>query len=196
MSQTSHLTSPQIAALNNVGSAGSNPGQSDQQNAGAGAPYRVKSNDAYVTPLAADAEGSTYQMVRVPTTAFIKSVKGSSQAQGAGEFAISVYYSNSTVDGSPQADATNPPTVVPTTGAAFFAPGSTSFANAVAKTDYTFANAANSGSYNQSLTNTPLWEALGLASDPGGFFDICYVCSGAAVTTGGGYMWLGVDWAE
>ena len=186
MSQTSALKSLQITALDTYQPVG------DLQNSGEGAPYRLKSNDAYITPLNGDATGSTYRMVRVPSTAVIKSVQGSSQAQAAGSMAISVYYSDSTIDGTAPA---NQGVIVPTTGSQFFS-GAQSFASAVGLTDYTFSNAATSGAYNQSLANTPLWKALGLTTDPGGFFDIVYVCTTTAVTTGGGYMYLRVQYAE
>ena len=72
--------------------------------------------EGYVIPLAADATGSTYQLVRVDSDSILKSVDFRSEAQGAGKFDLSVYYSDSTIDGTAVA---NQGLVVPSTGASF-----------------------------------------------------------------------------
>lgn len=177
MAQTSHLKSAQIAALDTTQPGG------DIASTGYGAPGMLKSVSGTVTTVSADNTTSTYQMVRVPTNASVKRILFSAQAMSAGKFQISVYYSSSTIDGTPAIDATNPPTIVASTGAAFFS-GDIDCTSAVTQTDYTFANAANSGSYSQTMINKRLWDALGLATDPGGFFDIVMVCHTTAVTTG------------
>ena len=187
MSQVSHLKSAQITALDTV-----TPSLADVQNAGAGAPSRCVTITGYVTPVAADSVNTTYQFVRVPSTAIIKYVGVSSQAQAAGAIDIGVYYSDSTIDGTA---AANQGLVVPTTGKTFFA-SQQSLATALNQTDVTFSNQATSGANNPSLINTRLWQALGLATDPGGFFDIVGTVDNTAITTGGGFTGLQVDYAE
>ena len=186
MSQTSKLKSAQITALDTYQPGG------DLQSAGYGASGRFVSISGTVTPLNADAANTTYQMVRVPTNASIKQVLLSSQAQAAGAVDIGVYYSDSKIDGTA---AANQGVVVPTTGKTFFA-SQISLASAVAQTDETFQNAATGGAYNQSLVNKRLWDALGLTSDPGGFFDIVLTVDTTAVTTGGGFVSLTVNYIE
>ena len=108
MTQTSHLKSAQITALDTF-----TPSLADIQNAGYGAPCRLQTVSGFATPIAGDAAGSTYQMVRVPTNCVVKHVWLASAAQGAGAVDIGVYYSDSTIDGTA---AANQGLVVPTTG--------------------------------------------------------------------------------
>ena len=185
MSQTSHLKSAQLTALDAIP-------YGDTLSAGLGAPARTVVVCGTATPVAADAAGSTYQLVRVPSFASIKYVGFTSQAQGAGAISLSVYYSSATDDGTAPA---NQGLVVPTTGATFFA-SQINCASAVSQTDETFQNQATSGANNPSLINKRLWDALGLASDPGGFFDIVAVVDTTAITTGGGKISLNVEYAE
>lgn len=183
---TSHLKSSQITALDTYQPGG------DLQSAGYGAQGRQVSVSGFVAPVASDAAGSTYQMVRVPTNCSMKQILLSSQAQGAGAVDIGVYYSDSKIDGTP---AALQGLVVPTTGKTFFA-SQVSLASALAQTDETFQNAANAGSYAQNLINKRLWDALGLTADPGGFFDIVLTVDTTAVTTGGGYVSLTASYIE
>ena len=186
MAQTSHLKSAQLTALDTV-----TPALADVQNAGNGAPARTVTVSGSSATVSADNTGSTYQLVRVPSNAVIKYIGFSAQAMSAGKLSISVYYSSSTIDGTAPA---NQGLIVPTTGAAFFALD-IDCSSAVAQTDETFQNAATAGSYNQSLINKRLWDALALASDPGGFFDIVAVCHTTAITTGAPIS-LQVEFAE
>lgn len=185
MTQTSHLKSAQITALDTF-----TPSLADVQNSGYGAPCRLQSVSGTITPVAGDAAGSTYQMVRVPTTACIKHVWLASAAQGAGAVDIGVYYSDSTIDGTP---AANQGAVVGTNGKTFFA-SQISLASAVQQTDEIFQNIATSTAYQPNQINTPLWSALGLSSNPGGFFDIVLTVDTTAITTGGGFVSLQVDY--
>ena len=187
MAQTSHLKSAQLTALDTV-----TPSLADVQNAGNGAPARTVTVSGSSATVSADNTASTYQLVRVPSNAVIKYVGFSAQAMSAGKLSISVYYSSSTIDGTAPA---NQGLIVPTTGAAFFALD-IDCSSAVAQTDETFQNAATAGAYNQSFINKRLWDALALASDPGGFFDIVGTVDTAAITTGGGFTGLQVVYAE
>lgn len=182
----SKLKTAQITALDTYQPGG------DVLSAGLGAPARTTTVSGSVTAVAADSVLTTYQMVRVPSAAVIKYVGLSSQAQGAGAVQVGVYYSSSKIDGTAVA---NQGLVVPTTGLRFFM-NDQSLATALVQTDLTFGDAANAGSYDQSMINKRLWDALGLATDPGGFFDIVLTVHTTAVTTGTGKISLQVEYAE
>jgi len=181
MSQTSHLKSAPITNLDATPFI--------QNTAGVGAVGEYNEISATITPLAADATGSTYQMVRVPSNAIVKSVRFASQAQGAGTFDISAYYSDSTSDGTA---AANQGVVVPTTGATFFADAIVC-ASAVALFEALGYGGASAG-WDPSMINSKLWAALGLTADPGGYFDIVAVCTDTAVTTGTGKVCVSVGY--
>lgn len=159
---------------------------------GEGAPGYSRRVEGFVTVSASMAAGSTYRLVRVPSNAKIKSVNFHSEAQGAGKFQLSAYYSDSTVDGTQVA---NQGVVVPTTGAAFFS-DDIDCASAVAMANKTFANDTTSGAYNMSAWNKQFWDALGLTADPGGFIDIVAVVHTTAVTTGTGRLGVSVDYVD
>lgn len=180
MTQTSHLKSAGITNLDTI--------PPFTPSVGAGASGFLRQVDGFSVPLAADATGSTYQLVRVPSFAIIKAVVFESEAQGAGKFSLSVYYSDSTVDGTPVA---NQGLIVGGSpgGVAFFA-ADIDCASAVLPTNETNQNSV----YTLNLRDQPLWQALGLAADPGGFFDIVAVCHTTAVTTGTGRLGIKVDY--
>lgn len=153
--------------------------------AGEGGPGYLWNTNDFVIPSAASTAASTYRMCRVPSNAIIKAVWFESQAQGAGTFDISVYYTDSPYEGQAPGGSG---VVVPTTGSQFFA-------NAIAVT----AAVASTNEINQSgnnppnLRNTELWSALGLTTDPGGFFDIVVVTN-VALTTGTGQVGVRVEY--
>lgn len=153
---------------------------------GEGAAGTLRSIGAYLTVSASMAAGSTYQLVRLPTNAKVKNVWFESEAQGAGKFNLSVYYSDSTIDGT---QVSKQGIIVPTTGDQFFA-SDIDCASAVAKTNVT----NESGNYTVGLRNKALWDALALTSDPGGFFDIVAVVHTTAVTTGTGKIYCEVEY--
>lgn len=187
MTQTSHLKSASIVNLDAQPILPNTTGE--------GAPAIVRNITDFVTTVAGDLVGTTYQLVRVPTNAVIKRVAASWAASGGGKVQLSVYYSDSTnLDGTASANVSSPPTIVPTTGAAFFA-NDIDTTSAAGWTDETFQNAANSGSYTQSMINQHLWQALGLATDPGGFFDIVAVVHTTGVTNAF-LLALSVDFAD
>ena len=149
---------------------------------GEGGPGFLRHIAGTATPSAAASVGSTYQMVRLASNSKVKSVVFESAAQGSGAMSLSVYYSDSTQDGT---SVGNQGVIVPTTGAAFFA-SQINCASAVTRASYT----NQSGNYTADKRNKPLWAALGLSSDPGGYFDIVAVVDTTAVTTGTGLMGL------
>ena len=134
--------------------------------------------NGHLTVSASMAAGSTYKLVRVPSNAVVKQVLFESEAQGAGKFNLSVYYSDSTTDGT---QPSKQGVIVPTTGDQFFA-SDIDCASAVTLGDKT----NESGNYTLDKRNKELWDALGLTSDPGGYFDIVAVVHTTDVTTGTG----------
>lgn len=143
----------------------------------------------YVTVSAAANAGSTYRLVRLPSNAKVRAVTFASEAQGAGKFQLSAYYSDSTIDGT---QVSLQGIVVPTTGAGFFA-DDIDCAAAVGPTDKRL-NTTSAG-YTIGKWNLPLWSALGLASDPGGFIDVVAVVHTTAITTGTGKIAVEIEYA-
>ena len=156
--------------------------------AGAGAPGIMREIDGFVTISAAASVASTYRMCRIPTNAKVKSVTLESEAQGAGKINLSVYYSDSTTDGTA---AANVGVIVPTTGDQFFA-SDVDLASLVTPTNVT----NESTNYSLDKRQKALWDALGLATDPGGFFDVVAVVHTTAVTTGTGKMGVRVSFID
>lgn len=181
---TSHLKSP---AITNLDATPVVP-----QSTGEGSPGYLREVSGFVTAVAADAAGSTYQLVRVPTNAKVKALNLWNEAQGAGKVQIGLYYSDSTVDGTPPA---NQGLVVPTNGVDFFA-SDVDLTSDVNGVDELFQNKATSGRNNLSLINTPLWSAVGLTSDPGGYFDIVATVHTTAITTGTGRIGVTAKYVE
>lgn len=179
---TSHLKSTPITNLDATPVVISTTGE--------GASGYLRTVEGFAIPLAADAAGSTYQLVRVPSRAVLKDAVFRSEAQGAGKVQLSVYYSDSTVDGTA---AANQGLVVPSTGAGFVS-DDIDCASAVAATDKLGGGTAPG--WNLSMHNKQLWDALGLTADPGGFFDIVAVVHTTAVTTGTGRLGVSVGYVE
>lgn len=149
--------------------------------AGAGAKGYLDEVTGSLVPVAADFVDSTYRFVRVPTNAKVKKVRITSQAQGAGKVDVGVYY------------PTTGPTAVADLAANaidqdFFATA-VDLASAVQPTDIT----NESGTYTADKWNQPLWQAVGLAADPGGYFDIVGTVVTTAITTGTGIAGLSVE---
>lgn len=155
--------------------------------AGEGGGSKLVSLDAFVAISAAASTASLYRMLRVASTVKVKTLILEATALTAGKFNASVYYSDSTVDGTA---AANQGLIVPTTGDQFFA-SDVDLSSAVGPTDIT----NESGNYVLTARQKPFWSALGLTSDPGGFFDICLVCHTTAVTSAGSAL-LRVSFAE
>lgn len=157
-----------------------------QSTTGEGAAGFMKTIDGYVVVPASDTTASTYQLVRVPTNAKVKSVRFESEAQGAGKVDLGVYYSTSTIDGTA---AANQGLVVPGVGINLFATD-IDCASAVAPTQ----EINQSGNYTLDLRDSPLWKAAGLTTDPGGMFDVVATVHTTAMTTGTGRLGVQVDY--
>lgn len=156
-----------------------------QNTSGDGAPGVVHSVSGSSVASASANAGSTYRLVRLPTYARVKHVFFESEAQGAGAFNISAYYSDATNDGTPVA---NQGVIVPTTGDQFWA-SDINCAAIVQSTDVINENATNP----VTNRNKQLWDALGLTSDPGGFIDVVAVVHTTAITTGTGKFGVTVE---
>lgn len=174
---TSHLKTAAITNLDATPPTASSSGE--------GAPGRLVHADGYVTAVAADAAGSTYQLARVPTNAKVKAVILESEAQGAGKVQVGLYYSSSPSDGTPPA---NQGTVV--SGCVNLFAQDVDLTSAYGPTNVTNQN----GAFTLDKRLQPLWQAAGLSSDPGGFFDIVATVHTTAITTGTGKVGARVEY--
>lgn len=114
---------------------------------------------ATVENTAADSVGSTYRMVRVPSNARIHRVIYAADAAGAtGQVDVGVY--QTAENGGAVVDADH------------FASALDPGGGAIAPTDVTH----ESGVYNIAECTQPLWQALGLTSDPKRDYDIALTC--------------------
>jgi hypothetical protein len=156
--------------------------------AGEGAQASLLTITDKVTVASGDNTSSTYSMVRIPTSAHVKSVKlYSFTIASAGAADFNVRFSDSTTDGTPTALQSTIPQISSANNKLFGA--AQSILASGSPYDLTYANATN---FPPGSENQPLWQVLGYSTDPGGLFDIvAYVTTG--VTTGGTMM-LKVDY--
>lgn len=151
---------------------------------GGTAPLKVVSSGSVVA-LAADSIDTTYQFCRVPSNAKVQAIFFESAAQAAGAMDIGVYYATDGIGGKP------------TTLLAANAIDQDFFASAVSVA----ALSQPTNVVNESGINTPakrvqpLWQAVGLTSDPGGNFDIVGTVT-TAITTGTGSMGMTVMYTD
>jgi hypothetical protein len=151
---------------------------------GGTAPLKVVSSGSVVA-IAADSIDTTYQFCRVPSNAKVQAIFFESQAQAAGAMDIGVYYATDGIGGRPTALL------------AAAAIDQDFFASAVSVA----ALSQPTNVVNESGVNTPakrvqpLWQAVGLTSDPGGNFDIVGTVT-TAITTGTGQMGMTVMYTD
>lgn len=148
-------------------------------------PAHLKFVDDYVTIPASSSDNSVLRVVRIPTTAKVKRVTIESEAQGAGHVNVGLYYSSSTQD-SPGADDLAGAVI----DEDFFA-SEVDLAAAVVPTDIT----SEGGFYTLDERGMPIWQAVGLSADPGGYFDVALTVTATAITTGTGKTGLRVEFA-
>lgn len=153
-----------------------------QNTAGEGGPAHLNQVDGYLTVPAAASVGSTLRFARVPSNSKIKTLTFEGEAQGAGKIDIGVFYPSSVA---------HPDLVANAIDADYFATA-LDLAAAVTPTDVT----NESGTYTVDKRTLPLWQAVGLASDPGGYFDIAGSVITTAVTTGTGKAYLRVTFVN
>ena len=154
--------------------------------AGEGGPAHLLSiSSGTVTGVASSSIDATYQFVRVPSNAKIKQVLFDSEAQTVGTIDIGLYYATDGEGGKPTALlAAN------TINRTLFA-GAVSVAALSAQTDIT----KQSATFTPLKRNQPLWQAAGIASDPGGYFDIVGTLA-TTITTGTGKMGMTVNYTD
>lgn len=157
-----------------------------QNTVGQGAGGNLKEINGSAVAVASSSADSTYQLVRVPSTAKIKDILFESAAQGAGKFDLGVYY------------ATDGLGKKPTSLLAANAIDQDLFATEIdCASAVAITNVTNeSGTYTIDKRNQPLWQAAGLSSDPGGNFDIVATVKTTAVTTGTGRFGISVRYVE
>lgn len=152
---------------------------------GAGAPGYANIVDGYATALLNSSADATYRLVRVPSDAKVKSIIFQSEAQGAGKFDLGLYYP-----------------ITGRTGVADLAANALDqdffalvidCASAVVPTEV--VNYGGS-TYTLDKRSMPLWQAAGLTSDPGGFFDVVATVKTTAVTTGTGKFGVRVSFVN
>jgi hypothetical protein len=152
--------------------------------AGEGGPAKLNWSEGSVTVTAAATIDSTFQMIRVPSTAKIKKLWFESAAQAAGQVDIGVYYATDGLGGRPLTLLASQ-----AIDQDFFASG-VIVTGAVTITEVT----NESTTYTADKRVQPLWQAAGLTVDPGGNLDIVATVVTANVTTGAGLMALQATW--
>lgn len=137
----------------------------------------LKAAEGYVQTFGlADAAGSTYRMLSIPSNARVESVKIQSDALGTGcTLDVGVWW----------------PTFIPVGAGLAASVASTSINTALFAAAIAASNTnASTDITNQSTTNTivnqelPLWQAAGLASDPGIDLDIVVYVHAAVAKQG------------
>jgi len=154
--------------------------------AGEGGMGRLLAIEGYATGVASGTADSTYQLVRVPSNCKIKTIVFESAAQTAGKFDIGAYYATDGASGKAVALL-----AAAAISQAFFA-AIIDCASAVARTDIT----NQAGLYTADKRVMPLWQALGLSSDPGGNIDIVATIKTTDITTGTGRFGISVTFVE
>lgn len=149
-----------------------------QNTSGKGAPGRLRMSDDYVTTTSGVTVGSTYRMVRLPTTARVKRITWEAAAMTQGSFDVGVYYSIG-----------NAASVLGAVVDADFFASATAAASAVpAGTEIT----NESGTYTLDKRGMPLWQAVGASADPGGNYDIVFTSTNTI--TAGALLGVRVEW--
>jgi hypothetical protein len=155
-----------------------------QNTAGEGGPAPLKTATATAVGVASSSINATYQFVRVPSNAKIKEIMFESATQAVGAGDIGLYYATDGVGGKP------------TSLLAANAIDQDFFASAISLAPAAYGTVMNeSGTYTVDKRNQPLWQAVGLSSDPGGNFDIVLTLT-TAITTGTGLMGMTVSYTD
>jgi hypothetical protein len=157
-----------------------------QNTAGEGGPAPLKTIDGFAVVIASGSVGATYQLVRVPSNCKVKAVVFESEAQGAGKFNLGVYYATNGEGGQPTSLL-----VAAAINANLFATDIDT-TSAISPTN----EVNQSGNYTLDKRTQPLWQAAGLSTDPGGYFDIVATVHTTAVTTGTGRIGLKVEYTD
>lgn len=156
--------------------------------AGQGASGLLVQADGYITVGAADSSASIYKLVRVPSNAIVKRL----ELENHGTITtltgdVGAYYSDEAYDQTGSSIANS--------GAVIDVDF---FGSAVAKgTVDVPQNVTNeSGTYDVSKRGQPLWQAIGLTTDPGGNFDLALTLTAGASITGTVTVALAAEWTQ
>jgi hypothetical protein len=154
--------------------------------AGEGAGATLKCVTGIATGVASSSIDATYQFVRVPSNAKIKRIQFQTQTQTAGAGDVGVYYATDGIGGRPTSLL-----VANAIDRDFFAAA----ASLTTTTAQDLTENPIAAAYTPALRNQPLWQAVGLTSDPGGNFDIVLSLT-TAITTGTGIMVMDVYYTD
>jgi hypothetical protein len=154
------------ASITTLDGAPQNATSPTQLTEGLGAAGRLIDHSDYVVMTAGGlaSTSSTYKLLRLPTQCILKLARlftksGLDSSTGLA-VDLGAYYSDSTIDGTP---ASLQGTLISATcfmsNVAFGQSGAGSEVNALSNLD-------------ANLRNAPLWQQVGLSSDPGGYIDI------------------------
>lgn len=152
---------------------------------GAGGRFQEKDDTVNVTLVGLTSTASTYKMVRLPTNVKLKKIKGrcniALDTSTGLALDVGAYYSDSTTDGTPQANQGTAISVNCFAAATTVMQSSAGVASDV--------QLINNSKFTPDLQKEPLWQAVGLSTDPGGYIDIVVAVhtaatSGAASTFG------------
>lgn len=147
-----------------------------------GAPGRlVTATDVMPAMTTGDTAGGILRVIRIPSNCYVKAVYwANAGATTTVDCDVGLYYSNN-ADGTTPAHVAAADTAI---SAALFASAVDMHAASTAWADVTF----EAGTYTPAKSCQPIWQAAGLSSDPGGFFDVCFTntstTSGAPVLAG------------
>lgn len=144
--------------------------------AGRGAGFRDKEIDGFAVVVNGDSIASKYILARIPSNVYVKELMLWTTAITACATDIGIYKASGAADVPPGQ------VVGEVIDADFFAAAQSlatvlNGAQAMTQTVYTLLN-----------RQKPLWEALGLTSDPGGKFDIVLTLTAAAASNGTVYL--------
>jgi hypothetical protein len=153
--------------------------------AGEGGPAPLKSIEGSAVGVASSSVASTYQFVRVPSNCKLKKMFFESAAQTAGALDLGLYYATDGEGGKPTALV-----AASAIDQDFFA-SAIVVSTAVAMTEVS----NESGTYTFDKRTQPLWQAVGLTADPGGYFDITGTVT-TAFTTATGRMGVVVNYTD
>lgn len=161
-----------------------------QNTSGQGGKAPLWNSNDYVsaTALGLGNTGSTYKMVRVPSCAILKdgnliaTTQLDSNATPALAIDLGAYYSDSNTDG------TEPANVGTSISVNCFV-AAVAFGSSAAGTKLDCLSA-----FSVDKRVEPLWKALALSSDPGGFIDIVLAVHTAANTGVAGKIALNLNW--
>ncbi len=151
-------------------------------NPGLGSGARAKIASGYLASVTASLSiGSIIRMVSVPSNGIVKDIQLQSGAQTAGAFDIGVYRTNG--DGGAVVDAD-------------FFTSAISLASALAFGAVASHVMIESGTYTSAKQQQPLWQALGMSTDPKADLDICMTVATTDVTTGTGAVAMDVTYID